>query len=39
MDTITRWFINHDRHLRLGWLLLILLLTACNNGDGGGNGY
>jgi hypothetical protein len=39
MDIVSRWLVAHEWHLRLGWLLLLVLLAACNNGDGGGNGY
>jgi hypothetical protein len=39
MNTFSRWFVTHERHLRLGWLLLLVILAACNNSDGGGNGY
>ena len=39
MDTTSRWFVTHERRLRLGWLLLLVILAACNNSDGGGNGY
>jgi hypothetical protein len=39
METLNRWLASHAQHLRLGWLVLALLLVACNNSDGGGNGY
>ena len=40
MDTASRWLVAHGEHLRLAWLLMLVLLAACNNnGDGGANGY
>ena len=40
METLSLWLVAHGQQLRLGWLLLLLLVAACNNSDGsGGNGY
>ncbi len=39
MDTLNRWLVTHAHHVRLGWLVLLGVLAACNNGDSGGSGY
>jgi hypothetical protein len=39
MDTLGAWLVAHRQVLRIGWLLLLTVLAACNNSDGGGNGY
>jgi len=40
MDTASRWLIAHGEHLRLAWLVMLVLVAACNNNsDGGANGY
>ena len=40
MDNLSRWLVTHPPQVRLAWLLLFVLLAACNNNsDGGANGY
>jgi hypothetical protein len=41
MHRLNLWFLQHRSLLRLGWLVALLVLAACqNNGsDGGGGGY
>ncbi len=40
MDNLSRWLVTHPQQLRLAWLLMLVLLAACNNNsDGGANGY
>ena len=40
MDTLNRYTIGYSRVACIGWLVLVLVLAACNNGtDGGGPGY
>jgi hypothetical protein len=39
MDAIGTWLVEHRQQVRIGWLLLLMVLAACNNSDGGGNGY
>jgi hypothetical protein len=38
METVNRLLIGHRQHIRIGWLLLLIVLAACTNPDGGGDG-
>jgi hypothetical protein len=38
METMNRLLIAHRERLRFAWLLLSILLAACTNPDGGGDG-
>jgi hypothetical protein len=39
METTHRWLVSHAHHLRIGWLVVLALLAACNNGGSDGGGY
>jgi hypothetical protein len=41
METLSRTLIRYGAAIRLAWIVLVVLLAACNNGDegGGGPGY
>jgi hypothetical protein len=42
MDMLNRMLIRHPGIRRAAWLVVVLALAACNNGDagdGGGEGY
>ena len=38
MDGLNRILIRHEPLRRLAWLALLLVLVACNDGNGGGDG-
>jgi hypothetical protein len=40
MDTVNRTLARYAREIRIAWLVLGVLLAACNEGNGGGGpGY
>jgi len=39
MDILNHWLVAHRSQVRIGWLLLLVLLAACNENDDGGGIY